>query len=275
VPSNYAWKDASIEKINADADYAIGIAKGYAAQIPGGAGSLAGKSVLELGPGWGFATTLILRCWGASRVAVADRFLSRFQPEYHTALYREVSRRLRTEDPNCTTWPLDRCVEEGRHSPDAVQAIECPIERLPELSLPPFDFLLSNAVLEHVFHPARAAASLHAITAEGGLGFHQVDFRDHRDFSRPLEYLLLDEFSFLEIFEAQHGECGNRIRPSQLKAVFEAAGFGSVQFDPNMWAEPDYLVSLLPRLRAAESSPYCNLPESELRQISGRILTVK
>jgi SAM-dependent methyltransferase len=101
--------------------------------------------------------------------------------------------------------------------------LHCPAEHLAEATTERFDVTLSNAVLEHVFDPLRAAVNLHRVTAPGGIGFHQVDFRDHRDFTRPLEYLLLDEFSYVRMF---HGSTGNAGIDSGLwfEAALTAAG---------------------------------------------------
>ena len=100
----------------------------------------------------------------------------------------------------------------------------------------------------------QALRSLAGISARESVGLHQVDFRDHRDFSRPLEYLLLDEFSFHELLQGCHAECGNRVRPDAMEAMFREAGFRSSVFHPNMWAEQAYLSEFLPRLRAARAT---------------------
>jgi hypothetical protein len=102
---------------------------------------------------------------------------------------------------------------------------------------------------------------------------HQVDCRDHRDFSRPLEYLLLDEFSFHELLTERNAEFGNRIRPDELLAMFDENDFDEVELSPNMWAENDYLEEFVPRLRAARSSPYSDINVERLRPICGLFRT--
>jgi 2-polyprenyl-3-methyl-5-hydroxy-6-metoxy-1,4-benzoquinol methylase len=153
-----------------------------------------------------------------------------------------------------------------------LDSLECSLENLPQTAGSNFDVILSNAVLEHVFDPLQAAKSLFALSATAGVGIHQVDFRDHRDFGRPLEYLLMDEFSFVTMFHERHGECGNRVRPHQLAAMLDEAGFSTVEFRANMWVEETYLTTFFPRLRGAVSSPYSAFDIESLRVVSGQFL---
>ena len=64
-----------------------------------------------------------------------------------------------------------------------------------------FDALVSNAVLERIKNANKAFTELFRVTSSGGVGLHQVDYRDHRDFARPLEHLLLDP-------NRSHERCG-------------------------------------------------------------------
>jgi hypothetical protein len=267
-PANYGTVFPDDARIEADARYALQIAKGYVAKLENGVAGIKGKVLLELGPGLNLGTALILRSWGAREVAIADRFLVRFQPTYHPRLYRRISALLKDEGW-LDTEPLDKCAAAGRHVADFLTTIECPLEQLGDVAPLRFDFTLSNAVLEHVYHPLLAIRSLALVSRPGSLGLHQVDCRDHRDFSRPLEYLLLDEFSFHALLTQTHTECGNRIRPDELLAMFDESDFDKVEFLPNMWADDKYLEEFVPRLRAARSSPYSDIHVERLRPISG------
>jgi len=263
------------ERIEQDAQYAIGAAHSYVNGIPDGITGLPGKSVIELGPGSNFGAALILRCWGAGRVTVADRFLARFDVEYHVPLYQRIASILKTEDSNTITEPLDRCAAERSHLSDYVGTFNIPLEKLSEVAPDQFDVTLSNAVLEHLYHPLHAIQSLQRISRTPSVGLHQVDFRDHRDFSRPLEYLLLDEFSFHEMLTERNGECGNRLRPDEMQAMFVQAGFHNVHFTPDIWSKADYLDDFIPRLRASTSSPYSDIESARLAIVSGRFMIKK
>jgi SAM-dependent methyltransferase len=270
VPSNYGVVRADKERIRTDVQYALQITKGYAASLPGGFAAIRGKAVLEIGPGLNLATGLILGCAGALRVVVTDRFLVKYQHSYHGPLYRALREALAQELPGADTGPLDECLASRSHAPGAIECVEMPLERFAERFAGEFDLVFSNAVLEHVYDPAVAAQSLFAIMRRGGRGYHQVDFRDHRDFARPLEYLLPDNASFQKLLEECHCECGNRIRPHELEEMFRRAGFPSPAFRPNMWADPGYLDGFLPRLRAASQSPYASIERAKLEVVSGQ-----
>jgi SAM-dependent methyltransferase len=270
APTNYGAVHASPQRITSDLEYALRIAKGYAASLPGGFEALRGRSVLEIGPGTNLASALILKCSGATRVVVTDRFLVRYQETYHGPLYLALRNAVARDLPQFDPVPVDVCLASHSHSAQAVECVEMPLERFAERFAGQFDVVFSNAVLEHVYDPEAAAESLFAVTADDGSGFHQVDFRDHRDFSRPLEYLLLGGKAFQALLEACHCECGNRIRPHELAAMFLRAGFARPSFSPNMWAQGPYLQEFIPRLRAAKDSPYRDAQVDDLKVISGQ-----
>ncbi len=270
VPSNYGRIRADAERIDADVRYALQVARGYAAWLPGGFADVQGRSVLEIGPGNNFGVALVLKCAGAGRVAVTDRFLARYQAPYHGPLYRALREAMAAEYPAFDLAPLDAWIASGSHAGGTVEAIEMPLELFAARHAQQFDFVFSNAVLEHVYDTAQAAKSLYAILAAGGRGYHQVDFRDHRDFSRPLEYLLLPDGDFRALLERCHCECGNRIRPHEMDALLRSAGFANPVLQVNMRAAQDYLNEFLPRLRAARHSPYRSMEAPLLEVIGAR-----
>lgn len=275
VPVNYGLLDATPQQAREAAEYAIRVAQSYIDGLPGARDGLAGRSVLELGPGTSFATILTLACWGAKRIAVADRFLAPFRAAYHVPIYRNLIELLRAREPHCDVQPIERCIMEEGHPPQVITALSMSLEMFEANSREAYDIVLSNAVFEHLFNPLRALRGLWSITAAGGIGLHQVDFRDHRSFERPLEYLLMDEFSFVELLQEVHGECGNRVRPHQMEGLFRKAGFSSIEFTPNMWASEEYLADFVPRLRECPESPYHQASIEQLRVVSGQYRLAK
>jgi SAM-dependent methyltransferase len=270
VPSNYGRIRADAARIDADVRYAVQVARAYAGWLPGGFARLQGRSVLEIGPGNNFGVALVLKCAGAGRVAVTDRFLARYQEKYHGPLYRAMRKAVAAAFPALDLAPFDGFVAAGTHASGAVECIEMPLERCAERHAGDFDLVLSNAVLEHVYDPAQAAKSLFAILAPGGKGYHQVDFRDHRDNTRPLEYLLLSERDFDAQLQRTHCDYGNRFRPHELEAHLRSAGFAHPVMHVDMRVPQDYMDSFLPRLRAARHSPYCSMDTSLLEVIGAR-----
>jgi hypothetical protein len=103
-----------------------------------------------------------------------------------------------------------------------------------------------------------------------------MDFRDHRDFSRPLEYLLSSEKEFAREFEESLGQYGNRYRPHEMQEFLEKAGFEVREFrDSDVYTEEEYLTEFMRRLRKTRKSRYRNCPAENLRVLSGRFVTVK
>lgn len=272
-PVNYTIQGADAKKISEDGDYAIRIARSYIDALPGGIASLRGKSALELGPGTNFATALALKALGAEKVFVADRFLAPFIREYHEPLYRDVGRKLAAVYPTTDLNVFESYARDGVGS-SLLSAVESPMEEI-EGVFRDIDITLSNAVLEHLFNPLEAIRNLHAVMSPGGIGFHQVDFRYHSDFGRPLEYLLMDEISYARLFDSCHGECGNRTRAVQMTEMFKYVGFSSVECQGNMFANPDYLEHLIARLREQVWNPYNRYSTKDLSVISARFVLTK
>jgi SAM-dependent methyltransferase len=77
-----------------------------------------------------------------------------------------------------------------------------------------YDFIVSCAVLEHVYDPLRAIKAASAALNPGGMLLHQIDCRDHGQFSTSFH-----ELKFLEIPVAMYsplkwGGGPNRVRLS-------------------------------------------------------------
>ena len=182
---------------------------------------------------------------------------------------------VKSDDPTANTKSFVDCIEAQAHISTTLSCEAGALEELATKHPEEFDITLSNAVFEHLYHPLAGLRSLHDSMAPNSVGYHQVDFRDHRDFSMPLEYLLLDEFSFHALMEERHCECGNRVRPHEMQMMFDLAGFSQVRFEANMFAEQHYLDDFLPRLRQSRISPYFDLDSRYLDAISGRFEIVK
>lgn len=153
--------------------------------------------------------------------------------------------------PQADPAPLRRVVEQGAYPPSVLRAFKRKAENLSGIESRSYDVVISNAVLEHVEDPQNAAREMFRITRPGGFGIHQVDFRDHRDFSKPLEYLLLSRSEFSRLFAFAQGSCGNRWRQSDFISAFNEAGFAVELCEPNVFATDEYLADLMPRLESA------------------------
>src|SRR5260370_6962156 len=54
-----------------------------------------------------------------------------------------------------------------------------------------FDLIYSHAVLEHVHAPKQVLSEMLRLLRPGGYTSHQIDTRNHLDFSRPNQHLAL------------------------------------------------------------------------------------
>lgn len=266
MPVNWRTLDASNEAIARDVEYAMKIGGEYADLLLLHFENLNDLRTLELGPGHNFGASFLLACLGAE-ACVADRFPAPWQSDYHPAFYRLLGERIISRWPWAPFRQLAFIGSEQQVG-NMVKVVPAAAEALSGIASGTVDAVLSNAVLEHLSNPPLAVRELHRVTRDGGVGLHQVDFRDHRDFSRPLEYLLLDDVEFEGMFADRNGECGRQMRHLDLDSLFRQARFNVLKFDANWLADERYLDGFIPRLRAS-SSRYREMSRDDLRVLSG------
>jgi SAM-dependent methyltransferase len=264
-PINLSQRDTSPEAIVTDVAYALDVGRnilGWLREF----GEVRGKVILEIGPGINFGPILFLACYGAIPV-VADRFLAPWDAEYHPEFYRHLRDELRRQDPKLDLRPIDALLDSGAYCPEILSRVESGTESM-NLDSNSVDIVISNAVLEHLENHALAFSQLYRITKPGGWGIHQVDFRYHRSFDRPLEHLLLSPSDF-ERAAGAFRDYGTYLRPFDMVDLFSAAGFEVRDLRPNLFASPEYLQDILPRLRKARKSRYRTTSKKKLRILGG------
>lgn len=202
-PVNFQVLDARNEAIERDLAHTLDVVDSYLLHLPGGTEQLRGATVVEVGPGHNLGTALCLAGLGA-RVAVVDRFPPAWDEVYHPRLYTALSDCIWGHRPDWDSVPLQTVVQHGGHDP-VVTCHACAVESLDSIPSASVDVVLSNAVIEHSFDLEAAVAELARVTRPGGWGVHQFDHRDHRNFGRPLEYLLMSDDRFETMFEELHG----------------------------------------------------------------------
>ena len=178
----------------------------------------------------------------ASEIAVCDQFLTPWNGDYHNRLYGLLADLLEKAG-----WSCERTRQasiKGHHSlveqyADGIENIEAKADR--------FAITVSQAVLEHVRDHQVAFANLYRITKPKGWGFHQVDFRDHRDFSKPLRLASLSFGEFQRLFAVSHGECGTWYSPAEMAKMIEEAGF-SVTTIANGSAKPEQVAAIMTKI---------------------------
>lgn len=281
------------ERIQKDIDYAFGIFNHYLGVFP--RDKVTGANVCELGPGNNLGISLLFKCLGANQVHVVDKYLKPWDAENHPAFYRELAQRCLDKFPDANVDPLLKTAEQGHEAaPLNIWKDDAEIlSGIPDSSL---DFCGSWAVLEHLYEPERAFARIGEVTRRGGIGLHQVDFRDHMDFSRPLEFLLYefrwnkmpDRETMIWLAERLHddrkmfadkdwaqnlirrtcGWYGNSYRHLEYNSLWQKNGFKILNFEANLFAEDAYLDDFIPRLRKS-GAPAQSLGKEELKVVSG------
>lgn len=266
LPENHRPRKLDTARIAEEVQYALNMGRSYRDAMRRQLPSLKGTTVLEVGPGANYGAALVLGAFGP-RPIVADRFLARWTEPYHSQFYAALRAELARTEPEADLRGLDILLRANGYCDEVIGRLESALETIacPSNSI---DAVFSNAVLEHVYGVPAAAEQLYRVTRPGGFGQHQVDFRDHRNFERPLEYLLFSERDFARLFTRSHGEVGNRWRAPEFHAALAGVGFEVLDFEANVFSRPEYVQKFLPRL-AASPSPYAGLGSQELHVLSG------
>ena len=138
---------------------------------------LAGKRILEVGPGDNLGVALLLAAAGARRVVCLDRFDVLRDERRNREVYRGLAGATTREFGDAerhldASGALASPVIESRSG----VAIEQAVALFPPGS---FDVILSRAALEHVYDLDAAWRSMDELLAPGGVMLHKVDFRNH------------------------------------------------------------------------------------------------
>jgi len=259
-------------KTSADIDnavtYAIQISEHCLNQLASHGIPLNGTRILEIGPGLDFAPQLVLASQGA-KVTLADRFMSKWDPAYHPEFYRRF--KARWTGPSAA---IDEVIAAGGYSAHLINCLPEPAEALNSVSTASCDVVFSTSVLEHVYDLPLVCRSLARVTRPGGLGLHSIDFRDHWNFDRPLDFLLFASDSYQARMTRGRVGRGNRLRPSEHLAQFREAGFRIDTVKPYAPPSKAYFDDFLPKLRAS-SSPYRDSPLDDLLPLGAMVTVVR
>lgn len=178
---------------------------------------LGNKTVLEIGPGFSLGLAFLVALAGAQKVVTVDAYphpkgsdhdfiASMFGHllEDRSFFFNAVKDLSDDDFVNYFATHVTKD-EQGRfcYRSDKIESF-FPF-RVENLPFPDnsFDLVYSCATFEHFLNPAEAVKELHRVTRPGGINFHSVDLRDHRDFHKPLEFLTLTDEQWHQIHESQ------------------------------------------------------------------------
>jgi len=100
------------------------------------------------------------------------------------------------------------------------------------------DILTSKSVLEHFLNFEVAMKNCYRFMATNSFSFHSIDLVDHRVYGNEKKY---DYWSFLTEGEEWTDNLCNRLRSSEIKAIFEKVGFEILEWDEKKHPLPQNL----------------------------------
>ncbi|HXG54537.1 MAG TPA: class I SAM-dependent methyltransferase [Vicinamibacterales bacterium] len=232
-------------------DYAWRVVTEHVARA--GWADLAGRVVVELGPGDSLATAMIARALGAREVWLVDAGAF---ARMDLAPYVRLAALLRAsgltppavESFSGVQQMLEACG--ARYETTGLDALR----RIPDHSV---DLVFSQAVLEHIrleeFDPL--LVEMHRVLKPDGVASHQIDLKDH--LAASLNHLRFMEEVWESDFMTRSGFYTNRLRLGSIVARFHAAGFSTRIDDVRRWPA-------IPLPRRALAPPFRSLPDDEL-----------
>jgi hypothetical protein len=146
-----------------------------------GPAALAGKRVLEVGPGDNYGVALEMVGDGAAQVVCMDRFAIWRDPDQQRAIYTALIEREPDSGRRARMEAAVTLGAEVRFDPDLISIAEgVAVEEAPATIAPAsIDVIVSRAVLAHVWDLDRALDAMDTLVAADGLMAHKVDLSDH------------------------------------------------------------------------------------------------
>lgn len=238
--------------------------------LPNKASYLKEKIILEIGPGQDFGIAFVLMGFGAQKIILVDKFLTEWDNSFHAEYYCELLRRAEQEYPGINFNDLEIAIRNNNHVSDKLELLSIGLEDATKIPSESVDVSFSNACFEHLSDPQTAIKELSRITKKGGLGFHQIDFRDHRNYDKPLAFLTMSDFLWNKILSLSEAHFGNRLRYTEFAHFFEGFDFKQ-RFLADIFADDDYIHQAL----KYANPKYKKMPVEALRVLSGRFFIEK
>ena len=213
----------------------------------------AGFVALELGPGDALAGAVVAPAFGAGRTYLVDVGC------------------FASPDVRIYKAQAQYCIEKGLSPPDLEGAasldevlLRCNatymtegLASLREMESESVDFIYSQSCLEHIRRAEfpETLRQMRRVLRPGGVASHSIDFKDH--LQKALNNLRFSEKIWEGDMFADRGFYTNRIRPAQMLAMFEAAGFSVEIIGRYDW-------EAIPTPRSALHPDFRDLPDQEL-----------
>lgn len=246
----YEVRRDTVKYFSNRAEHSASIVDSYLRRLPGGRGDLDEARILEIGPGREMGAVMLMAGLGGRAVAAVDRFVGAWREGWHEPFLDA----LKIVAANRYAIDLSDLAEQAKarrsFNVGPISFFAGAFEEFGRTGAE-FDITLSHSVFEHFYSVASAADALFAVSAPMSRGAHHVDFRDHRNFGEPLEFLLTPADDYADpAVNSQYGR-GNRVRHDEMTTLLKKSGFDRVDFTPDVLADPRYLAAVEKRLLAA------------------------
>ncbi len=266
----FGWIEDKASKDEHAIAYAEAIFDGLRRRVEKYRGPLTDLKILELGPGYTLTAGLLFYAHGARSYTGADLFpIAGRDSSLYRRLRQHIARSCVLPAVSTINEDVLRRFDEAvkLEGPEAVfdeTKVSCrhPVDAaslpFPDAS---FDVVISLASFEHFQDPAAAARECARVLAPKGVGLHQIDLRDHRDFSKPLDFLRFSDEEWRKIPPKPFCHT-NRLRKSDFERVFRESGVAVEEVDVNLKTTLD------PALKAQLHPSFRDRPIEDLEAIS-------
>ncbi|HEX3156392.1 MAG TPA: methyltransferase domain-containing protein [Candidatus Angelobacter sp.] len=176
--------------------------------------------VADVGPGESCALGLLFLADGCSQVDLPDRFSF---PD--SQLQRDVNQAVVAAHPSLRTRMADKTFAESSFAGLRRYSGENAAAEKFFAANHGYDYIVSVATLEHVYDPLSALTHMARALNPDGVMIHNIDFRDHGQFSESFH-----DLKFLELSDAMYAPLRwqggpNRVRLSAYLDHLETLGF--------------------------------------------------
>ena len=219
---------------------------------------LAGRVVLEYGPGDVLGVALLMKAFGAEKVYCADRFALANVSDFNAEVLRTISNGLDTTKRSRANECFVRTGEpESGFRPTQIEYLVNQ-QGLSQLS-GSVDLFISRAVLEHVNNLHASLMDMQTALRHDGVAVHLVDLRSHGMHKKnPLDFLNWSPI----MWHLMHSNKGvpNRIRVGGYKQLVNEVGLQLLAIRPSIEAD----LTEVREARARLASPFRDLSDEDL-----------
>lgn len=182
--------------------------------------SLAGKTLLELGPGGSLGFGLLALEENLQKYVAIDDGLHTFISDSQLLHYKA----LLHNGPSSIENYFTKAHKGWLYRPEKIESLTINQSSTYPLPNNSVDYIYSCAVLEHVHNLDLCFAEMQRVLRPGGIMYHEVDLRDHIFSQKSLWFLTISDFWFRILFSRTGGYV-NRHRLSTYKALAQKYSF--------------------------------------------------